>query len=454
MKRSIVIALILVFSIAGNVFAAGNSFSNVPKDHWAYGAVSQLAKDGIFDGYADGSFQGDKTLTRYEMAQVVAKALNYEGKINAETKANLDKLSVEFSTELTNLGVRVNKLEKRASSIKFSGDSRDRWQSNYALNGVTKNGVHTNATDRFQLRVRLFMDADINEKIKFDGVVGWQNQNGLSGTDTPIGRNSVAQLERANFKIQDVLPQTSLTLGRIGDSLGATGLAWDVQGGWFDGGRLNYSNKNIKAMIGYGDMGANQDSGLPAPSGFASNWAPQAATVGQVSWNVNKTITLYGAAIHSNSNIYRIENNIFGAKVAMKDFTLAADYVHNNWDFGSDKVQPNATYAKLSYKGASANTPGSWGLYVDYRKIGGQSIDTRLMTNNVAGTGVYAGVQNSARGITADGLTNTGAKGFGYGFTYGFAKGATLTGTVENLKSYDGATKFDNFYSLTTNFNF
>lgn len=449
MKKSIVIALILVFSIAGNVFAAGNSFSNVPKDHWAYGAVSQLAKDGIFDGYADGSFQGDKTLTRYEMAQVVAKALNYEGKINAETKANLDKLSAEFETELTNLGVRVNKLEKRASSIKFTGDSRDRWQSNYALNGATKNGVHTNATDRFQLRVRLLMDADVNEKVKFDGVIGWQNQNGLSGTSTPIGRNSVAQIERANFTFQDVLPKTSMTLGRMGDTLGATGVAWDVPGGWFDGGRFNYSNKNIKAMIGYGDMGAQQDSGLPAPSGFGTNWAPQAATVGQLAWNVNKTFTVYGAAIHSNSNTYRIEDNIFGVKATVKDFTLAADYVHNNWDFGSDKVQPNATYAKLNYKGASANKPGSWGLYIDYRKIGGQSIDTRLMTNNVAGTGAYPGAVN-----TADGLTKTGAKGFGYGFTYGFTKGATLLGTVETLKSYDGATKFDNFYSLTTNISF
>ena len=71
------------------------------------------------------------------------------------------------------------------------------------------------------------------------------------------------------------------------------------------------------------------------------------------------------------------------------------------------------------------------------------------MTLNTAGKGSYAGYVN-----TADGLTTTGAKGFGYGFTYGFTKGATLIGTVESLKSYDGTTKFDNFYSLTTNINF
>jgi len=110
-------------------------------------------------------------------------------------------------------------------------------------------------------------------------------------------------------------------------------------------------------------------------------------------------------------------------------------------------------YTTLKYKGASPAKPGSWGVYADYRKIGAQSIDTRLMTNNVAGISSSLGANYSALGA-ASGLTTTGAKGFGYGFTYGFTKGATLLGTVESLKSYDGKIKFDNFYSLTTNINF
>lgn len=53
---------------------ASDLFQDVPTVHWAYSAVMQLAKDGILTGYSDQSFQGDKTITRYEMAQIVANA--------------------------------------------------------------------------------------------------------------------------------------------------------------------------------------------------------------------------------------------------------------------------------------------------------------------------------------------------------------------------------------------
>jgi hypothetical protein len=130
MKKTLVtlLALVFVLGIAGTAFAApANPFVDVPAKHWAYGAVAKLVKAGIVDGYGDGTFRGDRAMTRYEMAQVVAKAMAKSEKADAETKALIDKLAVEFAAELNNLGVRVAKLEKNASNIKLSGDVRLRY---------------------------------------------------------------------------------------------------------------------------------------------------------------------------------------------------------------------------------------------------------------------------------------------------------------------------------------
>ena len=126
MKKTIVSALTaaLVVGAASTTFAASNPFSDVPQGHWAYDAVAQLAQDGVIDGYGDNTFQGDKNITRYEMAQMVAKAMaktNNGANANAADKAALDKLAAEFHDELNNLGVRVANLEKNADQVKWNG---------------------------------------------------------------------------------------------------------------------------------------------------------------------------------------------------------------------------------------------------------------------------------------------------------------------------------------------
>lgn len=147
MKKSLVIALVLAFvlSIAATAMAApANPFVDVPAKHWAYDAVSKLAKAGIVDGYGDGTFRGDKTMTRYEMAQIVAKAMARSDKANAENKALIDKLAVEFAAELNNLGVRVAALESNSStpfgpSAKVYGDARTKYQKNPTALGALSN---------------------------------------------------------------------------------------------------------------------------------------------------------------------------------------------------------------------------------------------------------------------------------------------------------------------------
>ena len=123
MKKTLVSALTtaLVVGAASTTFAAANPFSDVPADHWAYDSVSKLAAEGVINGYTDGSFEGNSTMSRYEMAQIVAKAMANQEKVNADQKAMIDKLAAEFSDELASLGVRVAALESKVDNVKWGG---------------------------------------------------------------------------------------------------------------------------------------------------------------------------------------------------------------------------------------------------------------------------------------------------------------------------------------------
>lgn len=119
-KKTLVSAITaaLIVGVASTTFAANNPFSDVPADSWAYDAVSTLAADGVIDGYPDGTYQGQNTMTRYEMAQIVARAMAKTDLEKAD-KVLVDKLAAEFADELDNLGVRVADLEK--NPIMLSG---------------------------------------------------------------------------------------------------------------------------------------------------------------------------------------------------------------------------------------------------------------------------------------------------------------------------------------------
>ena len=115
--KKIVLALVLVLAFA--LPALANPFVDVPLNHWAYDAVQSLAAKGIVIGYPDGTFGGNRALTRYEFAMATARAVGYlEQKIDEagfasqEDIAMLEKLVQEFADELRALGVTVDDLKR------------------------------------------------------------------------------------------------------------------------------------------------------------------------------------------------------------------------------------------------------------------------------------------------------------------------------------------------------
>ncbi|MGM0606874.1 MAG: S-layer homology domain-containing protein [Candidatus Muiribacteriota bacterium] len=120
MKKVIVLLVFLILFIC----SYSNPFSDVPEDHWAYEAVRELISLGYLGNYPDGSFKGQNTVTRYEMAVTVAKMLDKVrdvqssgGFIDAREAATLRKLSTEYRDELDSLGIRVGNLEDRVSTL-------------------------------------------------------------------------------------------------------------------------------------------------------------------------------------------------------------------------------------------------------------------------------------------------------------------------------------------------
>jgi hypothetical protein len=88
---------------------------DVPASHWAYDAVSQLAARGVISGYPDGTFKGAQPATRYEIGSIIARSLAYVDldKASKQDVEMLKRLIVEFSDELSALGVKVDDVDSR-----------------------------------------------------------------------------------------------------------------------------------------------------------------------------------------------------------------------------------------------------------------------------------------------------------------------------------------------------
>ena len=115
MKKILALAAVAALTAGVSAYAA-NPFSDVTPDDWAFQAVSDLSVQGVVEGYPDGSFKGERNMTRYELAQIIARLMAKEDQLNAEQQATLDKLAGEYADELANLGVRVATSKRKSAT--------------------------------------------------------------------------------------------------------------------------------------------------------------------------------------------------------------------------------------------------------------------------------------------------------------------------------------------------
>lgn len=152
--------LAALFAATAFTVSAANPFADVDTSSWAYQAVSQLSDQGVVDGYPDGTFKGDKNVSRYELAQIIARLMAKEESLNDSQKAAVRKLSAEYAGELQSLGVRVKELEKKTGNL--SNITEIRVQDIPRYDNVYKDNKSSH--DELSLRVRLNTMANVNDR--------------------------------------------------------------------------------------------------------------------------------------------------------------------------------------------------------------------------------------------------------------------------------------------------
>ena len=337
MKKSLVLAMAMALGVSATAFAA-NPFSDVPAGHWAYGSVAKLAAAGIVDGYPDGTFKGDNLMTRYEMAQIVAKAYA-KGAIGAD-----DKLMAEFADELDNLGVRVAKLEKKSDNVKITGQFR----AGYKAYEEPIAGVGYKAEGR----TRLFINGEVNPDWSYGAMI-----ENTQNFDTNI-QEETTKFRRA-FVTGNLGSGVKVTAGRQYFKVGA-GYVADLTGG--DAVKVDFG-KVLKGTAFYGrftsdnsaktaDAVKNDIYGLALSYGLTKDLEMRAAYYG-VSDNDSTTVVdrdIYTVGLGYN---FDKNTNLYGEYMKASD-ELAAG-------------QEDDGYAvTLSYKGAKAAKVNTWGMSASY----------------------------------------------------------------------------------------
>ena len=364
-KKTLVSAITaaLVVGAASTTFAAANPFSDVPADSWAYDAVTTLAADGVIDGYPDGTYKGQNTMTRYEMAQIVARAMAKTDLEKAD-KALVDKLAAEFAEELDNLGVRVADLEKKSDNVKWGGELRYRY---YDIDRDSKAGDETHNKVLFRLEPKAYI-----------GNSGWTANARLDyemnlSTDE---NNDGVVVERAY--VEGPLFGATVTAGRT-PVFTAQGLLFDDR---ISGGTVAFGSDEFKTTLAagrYSEDDHSVDYKDNAKDITAEYYGVQFDYTPNDNLALNAGYTALTGIDAKNSDSQKIvapfggdKNDTTanfwyaGGKYAFdKNVAFVGEYAQNT----EANTEDQAWTAELQYKGANPADAGSWGMYAGYRQI-------------------------------------------------------------------------------------
>ena len=337
MKKILALAAAAALTAGVSAYAA-NPFSDVTADDWAYQAVSDLSAQGVVEGYPDGTFKGERNMTRYELAQIVARLMAKEDQLNAEQQATLDKLAGEYADELANLGVRVSNLEKKVGNISWAGDAKMMYTNNAKKAG----------TDTYKGRIRLNVKGQVNDSTFVKGRIVTNMYFKDAGTDD--GNTTMDRLF-VNHSFGD---KTSVVLGRQ-DLTVFSGLEYDDA---FDGAKLAYNDGKFDAYAAFGQMNAGTDARKATDAAFGGlgyDFGVAKLNAAYFNFTGDKAKTAYGF------------DSIWGANlvVPVDNFSVFGEY----WDSNADK-NDNAYQAGIGYSTLDAAKPGTFALNVAYNRVG------------------------------------------------------------------------------------
>ena len=372
MKKSLVFAMAMALGVSATAFAA-NPFSDVPAGHWAYAAVAKLAAAGIVDGYPDGTYKGDRTMTRYEMAQIIAKALA-KGAIGAD-----DKLVSEFADELDNLGVRVAKLEKNADNVRITGTVKASYKD-------SSGGAMDGTADKSQSRLRtdIFFTGEVNDNWHYVAMLRnqefFQGQNENGETDTDFQRAYLT----GNIGV------VKINAGRYNENIN-------------DGNTYDTRVDGIKATVPFGDAYFTAEYGkmanIDSYDGYDASVNGKGGSVADKFWltelggtwgNFDMFANYLRADNQTSMDLNGTDNSIWGVgtKYHTGKFGLSAMYLKGDDDTlkGTDyeDADDDGYVVKMTWAGANRANPGSWGLFAQYYDLGAPTVISHTMDGEYA----------------------------------------------------------------------
>ena len=349
MKKILALAAVAALTAGVSAYAA-NPFSDVTADDWAYQAVSDLSAQGVVEGYPDGTFKGERNMTRYELAQIVARLMAKEDQLNAEQQATLDKLAGEYADELANLGVRVSNLEKKVGNLYWSGDARMRYQTK---DNDTKK-------DSWNGRMRINVKGQVNESTYVNGKMAY---------DMDFKKDSTKDVYMQQlFVNHNFGKNVAVRLGRQPITFGNQGswLYGDPNG--YDGAQIAYNNAKLSLATGFGQLneGAYKDKDM--------YFAKGAYDFGFAKLNADYIAEKEGTA--GNAEVYGV-----GLNIPVQQFNVFGEY----WNNTTAKDYDTAWNAGLSYGKADWKKAGTWDLTVAYNDVdtnvyfGGSGLNTDIL---------------------------------------------------------------------------
>ena len=339
-KHLAVLAATAVLGVT-SAFAA-NPFSDVTPQDWAYQAVAQLASQGIVNGYPDGTFKGQHNITRFEMAQMVAKAMARQDRVDAEQNAIINRLANEFSAELNNLGVRVATLENKVGNFKFTGDARLKYE-----------GKNDARDSKFDYRGRVQFEGTVNDNTKAVVRLAAEKEFGAEGAPK-------AELDRVYVQ-HNFGKYATVTAGRQ-DLVVGNGLVYDDA---FEGAVATVGKDKLNASVAYGYLQGGSyinEAGKKVEFDKAERKDNSQVTVYQLNTMPTEKLAVKGfyADVHEKG-----VNSVYGASVDAKlgsKVWVGGEYAKQE----TKGAAGEAWTAGLGYGEADMAKAGTWGAKVQY----------------------------------------------------------------------------------------
>lgn len=409
-------AIAACFACAAVTASAANPFTDVSSDDWAYQAVASLSDEGVIDGYPDGTFRGDKHVTRYEIAQIVARLMAKEDTLNASQQETLAKLSSQYADELKDLGVRIAELEKKRGATDLITELRvqsiDRYDD--VFKGKKHNEISTRVrlntitpvNDRVHLYGQIETILDMNGKNSYDvnrydwnkekeGKTGAAaNRDGYGDGDFHLNRLWTTYHfgpKQDTSKLPFGPSKNLIGIGQFPVKMGVTGYTYDGEvkgvfasfGDYLKGGRLtlafgratniNYAytgpmmrgvalkNTEISDLMGkvaYKKAKAENKTEADARDAYTRTYNTVNTGLSSDDMEVRKQTanTIYTMVAQASPELQKLANNLtpmLDGENAFNYFPM--DNVHMGW--GDDEDVPVA-YASYIYK-----KPGQWEVH-------------------------------------------------------------------------------------------